>query len=209
MYNTKKKKDLLKRIGSVNKDTKDNIKKEAFEVTTLPYENLGRNVKDEVIYFEIEPNENRYSVLVKELINTENIKKSDVYNIVGRKIGYRMIYELTKKPILTVERFEMWLQILKKSYAITLESSLEVYEDNDDYIYYEIESDDNDFTYHLKKLINKLKLNQLEIYDAVGRETGYRIIYELSKKNITSLRTFDKWLEILDATINIDIEDNN
>jgi len=67
---------------------------------------------------------------------------------------------------------------------------------------YEINEEDSDITVICKKLINKSKVTNRDVYDVFGRSDGWNLIYS-SEKNITWDKA-KKWGEVLGYDVVID-----
>lgn len=67
---------------------------------------------------------------------------------------------------------------------------------------FNIEEVDNKFIYFIKNKINNEKITNIDVYNAIGREKGYRLISELNKGNLT-LKSFYIWVDILDIDFDI------
>lgn len=76
----------------------------------------------------------------------------------------------------------------------------------DDVVKFDISVDDDMFVTKIKEVINEKSLTLNEIYTAVGdKGTGYNMFYGLRQRTNMKLSVFERWLEILGYTWEINL----
>ena len=117
MNNTKNLDNLLNKAASNKKVTSKINKKDKSNSSDKNY--LGRTIKEQEIFFEINDDDDIMIASIKEFINKSHLKNTDVYEVVGRETGYNMIYQLGNKNVLSWARLEVWCMILGVEPIIT------------------------------------------------------------------------------------------
>lgn len=117
MNNTKNLDNLLNKAASNKKVTSKTNKKDKSNSSDKNY--LGRTIKEQEIFFEINDDDDIMIASIKEFINKSHLKNTDVYEVVGRETGYNMIYQLGNKNVLSWARLEVWCMILGVEPIIT------------------------------------------------------------------------------------------
>lgn len=67
-------------------------------------------------------------------------------------------------------------------------------------IHFDISDNDDIMIASIKEYINKANLKNTDVYDVVGREQGYNMIYQLANKGVLSWTRLETWCMILGVT---------
>ena len=107
-----KRNDILDKIGSVNREIKEEIIQNQRDTETSKTP-IGRKVDNCKLEFEINDDDNEFVAFIKEEINNSDLTKEELYKIYDRSEAYNMIYTL-KQGVLSLTRMKKWLDALGK-----------------------------------------------------------------------------------------------
>jgi hypothetical protein len=66
-----------------------------------------------------------------------------------------------------------------------------------DIIEFDIYEEDDLIVESIKMEVNKAKITQDQIFEIVGRQTGYNMFYGLTKRRTATVKTYQMWAELL------------
>jgi hypothetical protein len=112
---------LMAKMAEVNEsDISDRRKASRTEELQLKNKASNRNCSSDIIELEIYEEDDPAVRAIKRALNAAEITLDDVYEKVGRGIGWNYYYGLLKRHTTTMKTFEAWAEILDLRTSVRL-----------------------------------------------------------------------------------------